>query len=85
MDKQSQVTIIRLHCEHLRTVLAQVILELVIIEQRLTMPEFPSSALGEPDLNEITKQSELLAVETERLRGFVRFLLTPDPPENEAQ
>ena len=79
MDMQSQIAVIRLHCEHLHTLLAQVIRELATIEQWFATPEPPSFALVAPDLKEVVKQSEFILTETKRLQGFTRSLLPPGP------
>ena len=75
MDIQSHVELTRLQCEHLRTLLDQVIRDLTTIGQALATKENPSSALVEPYLNGVAKQSAHIAVETDRLQGFVHALV----------
>ena len=71
MDTQFQVEVLRLHCEHIRTLIDRVIIKLTAIERALTTKEDPSSALVEPYLNGLEKQSKYIAAEAVRLQGFL--------------
>jgi cob(I)alamin adenosyltransferase len=74
MDAQSHVEILRLHCEHLRTLLDQVIRELTTIESDLATDGNHSFSIVAPHLNELEKQSAHLAAETRRLQSFMHSL-----------
>ena len=74
MDTQSQVEVLRLHCEHLRTLLDRVILELTTMEHELATKGNPSFATIAPHMNGLEKQSEKIAVETVRLQSFLHSL-----------
>jgi hypothetical protein len=82
MDAHSQVEVLRLHCEHLRTLLDRIISELTTIEHDLTTNGAPSFTLVATYLNGLNKQSETIAVEVLRLQGFVQSL---DPQSPAAQ
>jgi hypothetical protein len=67
MDTPFQVEVLRLHCDHLRTLLDRVILE-------LTTEGHSSFATIALHLNGLEKQSEKIAVESVRLQGFLHSL-----------
>jgi hypothetical protein len=75
-----QVEVLRLHCEHLRTLLNRVILELMTLEYELATEATPSFATIAPHLNGSDRQSEKIAVETARLQSFLHSL-GPQKPE----
>lgn len=83
IDIQFQVEVTRLHCAHLRTLLGRLESELTMIGQTFATPEPPPFASVTPHLNEVTKQSEFIALETERLRGYVHSLLSLSPGTGE--
>ena len=72
LDIQFQVKVIRLQCTYLRTLLGRLESELITIEQGLT-----TAQLVAPYRDEVTKQSELIAVETERLQGYLYAVFPP--------
>lgn len=72
MNIKSCVKLTRLQCEYLRTLLDQVLKELTSLEQALATEAHPSAALVETYLNGVAKQSAHIAVEADRLQGFVR-------------
>jgi hypothetical protein len=74
MDAQFYVEVLRLHGEHLRTLIDQVITELTTFEYALALEGNPASAIEAPQLDTWEKQSEHLAAETLRLRGFLQSL-----------
>src|SRR5215216_306755 len=74
MDTQSHVEVLRLHGEHLRTLLDQVIRELTTIGQNLATNGNSSSALVAPHLSGLEQQSKHLVVETHRFQEFVHAL-----------
>jgi len=74
MDTQFQVEVLRLHGEHLRTLLDQVISELSTIAHELAPNGNSSSPILALHLNGLEKQSEHLAVETHRFQEFVHAL-----------
>jgi hypothetical protein len=73
-DIQSHIEVLRLHCEHLRTLLDQVISELTTIEHELATDGNYSFSIVAPHLNELEKQSAHLATETVRLQSFLQSL-----------
>jgi hypothetical protein len=75
MDIQSQVEVLLLQSAYLRTLLGQLESEFTTIRQMLATPEPPPGALVAPVLNEVAKQSEFIAAETERLQGYVHSLV----------
>jgi len=75
MNVQSHVEILRLHYEHLRTLIDHVISELTTTEQVLATKEHPSSASVAPYLHGVEKQREHIAAETVRLQRFMRSLV----------
>lgn len=79
MDTSSQVKVLRLQCEHLRTLLDRVLAELTTMEHELTMDGHPSFATIAPHLTGLEKQSEKLAVETYRFQSFLHSVGPPRP------
>jgi hypothetical protein len=84
MDAHSQVEVLRLHCEYLRSLIDEVIIELITIKRALATTENPSSTLVGPYLNGLEKQSEHLATETVRLQGFLQSLGLQNTDASEA-
>jgi hypothetical protein len=84
MDAQSQVEILRLHCEHLRTLLDEVIIKRTTIERALATKENSSSALVAIRLNELEKQNAHLATESVRLQSFLHSLAPLSTDASEA-
>jgi hypothetical protein len=70
MDTSSQVKVLHLQCEHLRTLLDRVLVELTIMKHELATDGQPSFATIAPHLTGLEKQSEKIAVETLRLQSF---------------
>ena len=83
LDMPFKVKVTRLHCEHLRSLIDEVIIKLMKIERTLATPEPPPFAYVAPHLNEVTKQNEFIALETERLQGYVHSLLSLSPGAGE--
>jgi hypothetical protein len=83
LDIQTRVEVTRLHCVHLRTLLQRLESELTTIEQILATAEYPSVVLVEPFWDGVAEQSEFIALETERLQGYVQCLLPPSPGTGE--
>jgi hypothetical protein len=83
MDAHSQVEVLRLQCEHLRTLLDQFLAELQNFEHTLAAGGTPTLAPGTPSLNDLGQRSEMIADEAVRLRGFARSLQPqgPDAPQ----
>jgi hypothetical protein len=79
MNVQSHVEILRLHCEHLRTLIDHVLSELTTTEQVLATKEHPSFAGVALYLHGVEKQCEHIAAETVRLQGFTRSLVPQSP------
>jgi hypothetical protein len=59
MDTPFQVEVLRLHCEHLRTLLDRVILELMIMKHELATEGNSSFATIATHLNGLEKQTGL--------------------------
>jgi len=78
LDIQTRVEVTRLHCVHLRTLLERLESELTTIEQILATAEYPFAVLMELFRNGVAEQSEFIALETERLQGYVQCLLPPN-------
>jgi hypothetical protein len=74
LDIQTRVEVTRLHCVHLRMLLEQLESKLTTIAQALGTDGNSSLAIGVRHLNELEQQSEFIALETERLQGFVHCL-----------
>lgn len=74
MDPSFKVEVLRLHCEHLRTLLDSVIVELTTMESELATDGRPSFATLAPHLNGLEKQSEKIAIESLRFQSFLHFL-----------
>jgi hypothetical protein len=74
MDTHSHVETTRLHCEHLRALIDQVISELKMLDLVLTTKGNPSSAIIAMQMNALESQSEHIVDETVRLQGFVQSL-----------
>ena len=74
MDIQSYVETTRLHCEHLHTLIDQVISELRMLGCVLTTTGHPSSVIIAMQLSTLENQSEHIAAETLCLQGFVQSL-----------
>jgi len=79
MNVQSHVEILRLHYEHLCTLIDHVISELTTTEQVLAIKEHPSFASVTPYVHGVEKQREHIAAETVRLQGFRRSLVPQSP------
>jgi hypothetical protein len=79
MDTSSQVKVLRLQCEHLRTLLDRVIVELTTMEHELTTDGQPSFATIAPHLTRLEKQSEKIAVEAYRFHSFLHSVGPPRP------
>jgi hypothetical protein len=79
LDTHFEVEVTRLHCTHLRTLIGRLEGQLTTIEQVLATPEPPPFAYVAPHLNGVAEQSALIAVETERLQGYVHSLLSRSP------
>jgi cob(I)alamin adenosyltransferase len=84
MDTQFQVEVLRLHCEHLRTLLEQVISELTTIKRALATNGNSSSAIVATHLDSLEKQSTHIATEIVRLRSFMHSLGTQSTDSSEA-
>jgi hypothetical protein len=84
MNTPFQVEVLRLHCEHLRTLLDRVISELTTMEHELDMDRHPSFATIAPHMNGLEKQSEKIAVETIRFQSFLQSLEPQSPDASEA-
>ena len=74
MDTKIQVEVLRLHCEHLRTLLDGVIGELTTMQHELATDRHPSFAIIAPHLNELEKQSEKIAIESLRFQSYLQSL-----------
>jgi len=74
MDIPIQVEVLRLHCEHLRTLFDRVISDLSTMQHELATDGNPSFATVAPHLNGLEKQSEKIAVETVRFQSFLHSL-----------
>jgi hypothetical protein len=74
MNLHSHVEATRLHCEHLRTLLDQCLINLTTIGYELAKAGNSSSAIVAAHLNGLEKQSGHLAVELVRLQEFVSAL-----------
>ena len=74
MDTQIQVKALRLHCEHLRTLLDRVIGEFTTLQHELATDGHPSFATIAPYLNGLEKQSEKIAIESLRFQSFLHSL-----------
>ena len=74
MDTKIQVEVLRLHCEHLRTLLDRVISELTTMQHELATDGHPSFATIASHLNELEKQSEKMAIESLRFQSFLQSL-----------
>ena len=81
MDTKIQVEVLRLHCEHLRTLLDRVISELTTMQHELATDGHPSFATIAPHLNGLEKQSEKMAIESLRFQSFLQSL---DPQRTDA-
>src|SRR5688572_28217807 len=79
MDTQLKVEVLRLHCEHLRTLLDRVIIELTVMEHELATDGRPSFVTIAPHLTRLEKQSEKIAIETLRLQSFSHSVGPPRP------
>jgi hypothetical protein len=77
MDTQFYAEVLRLHCEHLRTLIDTVITELTTIEHSLAPEGNPSSITTATHLKGLEKQSEHLAAETLRFQSFLHSLGPP--------
>ena len=84
MDTQSHVEILRLHCEHLRTLLDQVISDLATIEHKLAMEGNHAPSLIAPHLNVLDKQSTHLATEIVCFQSFLHSLAPLSTDASEA-
>jgi hypothetical protein len=84
MDTQSHVETTRLHCEHLRTLIDQVIGELRMLGLVLTTTGHPSSAIIAMELSTVEKQSNYIVAETLRLQRFVQSLKLESTNASEA-
>ena len=74
MDTKIQVEVLRLHCEHLRTLLDRVIGELTTMQHELATDGHPSFVTIASHLNGLAKQSEKIAIETLRFQSFLQSL-----------
>jgi hypothetical protein len=74
MDTKVQVEVLRLHCDHLRTLLDRVIDELTTMQHELATDGNPSFTTIAPHLNGLEKQSEKIAIETLRFQSFLHSL-----------
>ena len=74
MDTAPQVEVLRLHCEHLRTLIDQVLSEIITIKRAFAIKANPSSVSMIAPLNALETQNEHLAAETVRFQSFLRSL-----------
>jgi hypothetical protein len=74
VDTHSQVEFLRLHCEHLRTLLDKLIIELANMKHELAMGGTPSFTLLATHLNGLEKQGEKIQAEAVRLQSFLHSL-----------
>jgi hypothetical protein len=74
MDTEFQVEVLRLHCEHLRTLLDRVIGELTTTQHELATGGNLSFATLASHLNGLEKQSEKIVRETLRFQSFLHSL-----------
>ena len=78
MDIQSQVEVTRLHCDHLRTLIDQLLSEFAMLESVLATPQTPAAAASvTSQLQALTAHSAHLAAEAVRLQNFIQPFLSP--------
>ena len=76
MNIQSQVEVTHLHCDHLRTLIDELISEFSTLKRVLATPETPSAARVMIQLQALTAHSAHLAAEVVRLQNFIQPLLS---------
>jgi hypothetical protein len=74
MNTQSRVELLRLHCQHLRTLIDYLITEVTTMGHALAVDGSASDGVVATHLNEVEQQSAHIALEITRLQGFVHAL-----------